>query len=69
MVGHYFIGLPIALMLGPWGHWGVRGIWWGLSAGLTVVAVALFARFWKLSSREIAPVDLHQRDPAPEGAA
>jgi MATE family multidrug resistance protein len=67
VVGHYLIGLPIALMLGPWGHGGVRGIWWGLSAGLTVVAVVLFARFWRLSSKEITPVDLH-RDPAPEGA-
>jgi multidrug resistance protein, MATE family len=68
VVGHYAIGLPIALVLGPWGTWGVRGIWWGLSAGLTVVAVALFARFWKLSSKEIAPVELH-REAAPEAAA
>jgi hypothetical protein len=45
----------------------VRGIWWGLSVGLTAVAVALFARFWKLSSKEIAPVELG-RDAAPEGA-
>jgi len=62
VVGHYFIGLPIALMLGVWGHWGVRGIWWGLSVGLTVVAVALFARFWWLSSREIVPVELDRED-------
>jgi MATE family, multidrug efflux pump len=68
VVGHYFVGLPIALMLGPWGGWGVRGIWWGLSAGLTTVAVALFVRFWRLSSREIVPVELH-RDTAPEVAA
>lgn len=68
VVGHYGVGLPIALMLGPWSNGGVRGIWWGLSAGLTAVAVALFSRFWRLSSKEITPVELH-RDAAPEGAA
>jgi MATE family multidrug resistance protein len=61
LVGHYLIGLPITLMLGLWGHLGVRGIWWGLSAGLTVVAVSLFARFWRLSSREIVPMDLERK--------
>src|SRR5262245_13192695 len=38
MVGHYAIGLPIALVLGVWLDGGVQGIWWGLSAGLTAVA-------------------------------
>jgi MATE family multidrug resistance protein len=57
IVGHYGVGLPIALVLGPWGGLGVRGIWWGLSAGLTAVAIALFTRFWRLSSREIVPVE------------
>lgn len=65
MFGHYGVGLPVALLLGPWGAFGVQGIWWGLSVGLTVVAVALFTRFWRLSSREIVPVE-EQR---PETAA
>jgi len=62
VVGHYVIGLPIAMLLGPLGSGGVRGIWWGLSVGLTAVAVALFARFWRLSSREIVPVDTRRED-------
>jgi hypothetical protein len=32
----------------------VVGIWWGLSAGLTAVALVLFVRFWRLSARPVA---------------
>jgi len=32
----------------------VMGLWWGLSAGLTAVAIGLWARFYWLSSRPIA---------------
>ncbi len=66
VVGHYAVGLPVALLLGPWGNGGVRGIWWGLSAGLTAVAVALFVRFWRLSAKEIVPVDLRPKSSASE---
>lgn len=45
LVGHWLIGLPVAVLLGVKGSLGVVGLWWGLSAGLTAVAVALFARF------------------------
>jgi MATE family multidrug resistance protein len=59
VVGHYAIGLPIAVVLGLyWGH-GVIGLWWGLCAGLTAVALALLSRFLLLSSREIAPLEAH----------
>ncbi len=54
VIGHYALGLPIAVGLGLGLGWGAPGLWWGLSAGLTFVGVALFARFWALSSREIA---------------
>ncbi len=54
VVGHWAVGLPVALLLGVFGSFGVVGIWWGLSAGLTAVAVALFWRFWRISSRHIA---------------
>ena len=58
-VGHYAVGLPVAVALGLlWGH-GVIGLWWGLCAGLTAVAVALLSRFLRLSSREIAPLERH----------
>jgi MATE family multidrug resistance protein len=36
----------------------VVGIWWGLAAGLTAVAVALVWRFLRVSGREIVPLAL-----------
>ena len=59
LVGHYLIGLPIAVALGLFLGRGVIGLWWGLCAGLTAVAVALLARFARLSSREIVPLEPH----------
>jgi MATE family multidrug resistance protein len=57
MVGHYLVGLPVAILLGMVLGGGVVGLWWGLCAGLTAVAVALLLRFWRLSRRAIAPVE------------
>jgi MATE family multidrug resistance protein len=54
VVGHYAVGLPLALYLAFGRHLGVVGIWWGLSAGLTSVALVLFVRFWRLSARPVA---------------
>jgi MATE family multidrug resistance protein len=56
VVGHWLIGLPVALLLGFVAHEGVFGIWWGLAAGLTAVAAALLWRFLRLSAREIRPL-------------
>jgi MATE family multidrug resistance protein len=56
LFGHWLIGLPIALYLGFRMQMGIVGLWWGLCAGLTVVAVLLFMRFERLSSSGIAPV-------------
>lgn len=56
ILGHWLIGLPIALWLGFHLHLGIVGFWWGLCAGLTVVAVLLFVRFEKLSRGEIVPL-------------
>jgi multidrug resistance protein, MATE family len=55
-VGHWVIGLPIALWLGFRTRLGVVGIWWGLAIGLTAVAILLLIRFVRLSSREIVPL-------------
>jgi MATE family multidrug resistance protein len=53
VVGHYTIGLPIALLLAwPLGL-GVPGLWWGLCAGLTSVAAALVLRFHRISHEVI----------------
>jgi MATE family multidrug resistance protein len=56
LFGHWCIGLPVALLLGFGMHLGIVGLWWGLCAGLTVVAVLLFLRFERLSRGEIKPI-------------
>ncbi|WNG23036.1 MATE family efflux transporter [Cystobacter fuscus] len=50
LVGHYVVGLPVALLLGFHMGYGVVGIWWGLCIGLTVVALTLFWRFERQSA-------------------
>jgi MATE family multidrug resistance protein len=56
-VGAYWVvGFPIAVVLGfPLGY-GVRGIWWGLAAGLVTVSGLLVARFLRLTRHAIARV-------------
>ena len=54
MVGHWGIGLPVAYVLGVRGTFGVVGLWWGLSAGLTAVAIALVLRFNRTTRARIA---------------
>lgn len=56
VIGHWLIGLPVALFLGFRMKLGIVGLWWGLCAGLTVVAVLLFMRFERLSRDEIQPL-------------
>ncbi|MEI7704168.1 MAG: MATE family efflux transporter [Deltaproteobacteria bacterium] len=56
LVGHWALGMPAALGLGLVAGWGITGLWWGLLIGLSAVAVALFARFRRISSREILPI-------------
>jgi multidrug resistance protein, MATE family len=56
IVGHWVIGLPIALLLGFRAGFGIVGLWWGLCAGLTAVAAMLFIRFLLLSSKPIRPL-------------
>ncbi len=59
LVGHYLVGLPVAILLGLHLGMGANGLWWGLCAGLTAVAIALLTRFLRLSSREIVPLEPH----------
>jgi MATE family multidrug resistance protein len=46
LFGHWFLGLPLGLVLCFTFDWGITGIWAGLSTGLTVVAVALLV-LWR----------------------
>lgn len=57
VAGHWLVGLPIALLCGVKLGMGVVGLWIGLAAGLSAVAVALFVRFLRLSSKPIAPLE------------
>ena len=54
LIGHYGVGVWVALGLGLLANMGAVGLWWGLSAGLTATAIGLFARFWSLTSRPVA---------------
>ena len=56
LIGHWIVGMPIALFLGFSRGMGIVGLWWGLCAGLTAVAVMLIYRFERLSRSEIVPV-------------
>ncbi len=48
-VGHWLIGLPLGVGLCFFFEWGVRGLWIGLSLGLTGVALALVWQWWRMT--------------------
>jgi multidrug resistance protein, MATE family len=54
VVGHYGVGIPIAIVCAFPLDMGAVGLWWGLSAGLTATAIGLVLRFRRLTSRTIA---------------
>jgi MATE family multidrug resistance protein len=49
-VSHWLIGLPIAYVLCFNRHWGVAGLWFGLSLGLTIVGLVLVG-VWHVKTR------------------
>jgi MATE family multidrug resistance protein len=53
---HWLVGFPAAMLLGFTLHYGARGLWWGLTAGLVFVSVLLAGRFWILTRTAIARV-------------
>ena len=54
LAGHYGISLPISLGLAFGLGMGAPGLWWGLSIGLTAVAMVLTVRFFWLARNPIA---------------
>ena len=54
LVAHWVIGLPLGATLAFGLEMGPAGLWWGLTAGLTVVSVVLLGKYLVLSSRPIA---------------
>jgi multidrug resistance protein, MATE family len=53
LVSHWVIGLPLALLLAYGFRMGVHGLWWGLTSGIVVVAVAMTIRFYRISGSAI----------------
>jgi multidrug resistance protein, MATE family len=53
---HWCIGLPLALLFAFELGRGALGLWWGMLAGLGVVAVVLSARFYRISAKNIEAV-------------
>jgi MATE family multidrug resistance protein len=51
VIAYWLIAFPLAWQLGIRQGLGPAGPWIGLIAGLTVAAVLLNARFWRLSAR------------------
>ena len=53
LIGHYAVGLPIMLGLAFGAGMGAPGLWWGLSAGLTVTGAFLVVRFLRSTTRTL----------------
>jgi multidrug resistance protein, MATE family len=51
LVGHFAIGLPLAILLAFSAGMGAPGLWWGLTAGLVTVGAALIVRFFVVARR------------------
>jgi MATE family multidrug resistance protein len=50
---HWGIGLPLALFLAFHRGFGPPGLWYGLTAGLVGIAIALLARFLFLTRKDV----------------
>jgi MATE family multidrug resistance protein len=58
MGGFWLGGIPLSLLLGFRLGLGPIGLWWGLAAGLALVALVLLARIRVLLQRGVARVEL-----------
>jgi MATE family multidrug resistance protein len=56
VLGFWLIGLPASLWLGFGLHGGAAGLWWGLVAGLVVVALSLLVRVRQRLGRALVRV-------------
>jgi len=54
LIAHWVVGLPLGIYLARTQELGAAGLWWGLTAGLTVAAVVLAEKFLRLSRKPIA---------------
>lgn len=68
LVGHWLVGLPTGIFLCFRLGWGIRGLWVGLSIGLTTVALTLLWKWRRESKLHLAMVTAPTPAPTP-GAA
>jgi MATE family, multidrug efflux pump len=54
VIAHWFVGFPAAVALCWTAGWGARGLWWGLTAGLVAISIALAWRFAWIARGAIA---------------
>ncbi|ART99528.1 MATE family efflux transporter [Yoonia vestfoldensis] len=50
LASYWFFALPLAALLGFWAELGPLGIWAGYGIGITLVAIILPLRFWRLTA-------------------
>ncbi len=56
LIGYYVLGLPLAAYLGRTDRLGLAGIWWGLAAGLFVVAALAVLWVWRFGPAGARPL-------------
>jgi MATE family multidrug resistance protein len=56
VIGFWCVGVPTSWLLGFRTDLGMRGLWWGLVAGLVVVSLILLARVRHRLAREVARI-------------
>jgi MATE family multidrug resistance protein len=56
VIVHWLVGLPLGLTLAFQLGLGARGLWYGLTAGLVVIAIVLVGRFVRITRGEVARV-------------
>jgi MATE family multidrug resistance protein len=61
IVGFWCIGVPVSLWLGFGLDYGAVGLWWGLVAGLMIVAVFLIVRLLKREQRGLERVMIDEQ--------
>ncbi|WP_052573484.1 MATE family efflux transporter [Haloferula sp. BvORR071] len=49
---YWVLSIPLGWVLAVKLHWGVTGMWWGITAGLTMTAILLGRRIWKKTALE-----------------
>lgn len=63
LIGYYGVGLPLGGWLAFERAWGLAGVWWGLAAGLLVVAVALVIWIARRGPASVGAAGLPLRHP------